>query len=127
MTAADEPWADAGHEVGWAQVRLPDVRPATTKAAAAGKAAGSKSAASKSSARKTAASKAAAVKVDRKGRLVHPLLSAAPDLSLFRAPTDNDRIGGMGRAWEEAGLATLERACWASTSPTPAPPCAPRR
>ena len=40
VTAADEPWAAAGHEVGWAQVRLPGVRPAAgtvdTAAAPAG-------------------------------------------------------------------------------------------
>ena len=88
VTAADEPWADAGHEVGWAQVRLPGARRGDEA---------------------TRPGKPATVKLDRKGRLVHPLLSAAPALSLFRAPTDNDRIGGMGRAWEEAGLATLER------------------
>ena len=29
------------------------------------------------------------------GRLRHPLLAAPPALSLWRAPTDNDRIGGM--------------------------------
>jgi len=87
VTAEDEPWAAAGHEVGWAQVRLPGTR-ATDGARA---------------------DIDAIVDLDPEGRLVHPLLSVAPGLSLFRAPTDNDRIGGMGAAWELAGLATLER------------------
>ncbi len=88
ITAADEPWADAGHEVGWAQVRLPS-RPAPMAPGV------------------TAAS--ATLTVDDAGHLVHPLLSAAPALALFRAPTDNDRIGGMGAAWERLGLRELGR------------------
>ena len=42
---------------------------------------------------------AGAVPLDADGRLVHPLLAAAPTLSLWRAPTDNDRIGGMAARW----------------------------
>ena len=34
---------------------------------------------------------------------VHPLLAAPPTLSLWRAPTDNDRIGGMAARWAQAG------------------------
>jgi beta-galactosidase len=45
----------------------------------------------------------------REGLISHPLLTTAPAISLWRAPTDNDRIGGMGAAWEAAGLAQLER------------------
>ena len=41
--------------------------------------------------------------LDADGRLVHPLLAAAPTLSLWRAPTDNDRIGGMAARWAELG------------------------
>jgi beta-galactosidase len=47
--------------------------------------------------------------VDADGRIVHPLLAAAPALSLWRAPTDNDRIGGKAAAWSELGLDRLER------------------
>ncbi|MET0773483.1 MAG: glycoside hydrolase family 2 TIM barrel-domain containing protein, partial [Candidatus Limnocylindrales bacterium] len=81
-TAADEPWADAGHEVGWQQVRLPGepVRSIATVDANAPN------------------------PLDADGLLSHPLLSAAPTISLWRAPTDNDRIHGVGAAWERAGL-----------------------
>ncbi len=51
----------------------------------------------------------AAVALDAEGRLVHPLLAAPPTLSLWRAPTDNDRIGGMAARWLEAGVDRLER------------------
>jgi beta-galactosidase len=47
--------------------------------------------------------------VDHEGLLVHPMLAAAPRLALWRAPTDNDRIGGMARRWAELGLDRLER------------------
>ena len=43
------------------------------------------------------------------GNLIHPLLAAPPALSLWRAPTDNDRIGGMAAAWASSGLDRLER------------------
>ena len=35
--------------------------------------------------------------------------SAGPALSLWRAPTDNDRIGGMAARWAELGVDRLER------------------
>ena len=47
--------------------------------------------------------------LDADGRLVHPLLAAAPTLSLWRAPTDNDRIGGMAARWTTLGVDRLER------------------
>ena len=34
---------------------------------------------------------------------VHPLLATPPTLSLWRAPTDNDRIGGFAARWAEPG------------------------
>ena len=43
------------------------------------------------------------------GTLRHPLLATSPALALWRAPTDNDRIGGMAAAWVAAGLERLER------------------
>ncbi|MFF5183499.1 glycoside hydrolase family 2 TIM barrel-domain containing protein [Streptomyces sp. NPDC000345] len=49
------------------------------------------------------------VEVDADGLLVHPLLTAGPTLSLWRAPTDNDELGGTAsrrRAW---GLDALVR------------------
>jgi beta-galactosidase len=50
-----------------------------------------------------------AVELDADGRLVHPLLAAPPTLSLWRAPTDNDRIGGMAGRWAEWGVDRLQR------------------
>ena len=47
--------------------------------------------------------------VDDDGNIVHPLLAASPALSLWRAPTDNDRIGGMAAAWAAFGLDRLDR------------------
>jgi beta-galactosidase len=43
------------------------------------------------------------------GRIVHPLLAGSPVLSLWRAPTDNDRIGGFAARWAALGLARLDR------------------
>ena len=47
--------------------------------------------------------------LDAEGLLVHPFLTAPPTLSLWRAPTDNDRIGGMAARWTEWGIDRLER------------------
>ena len=47
--------------------------------------------------------------VDADGLLAHPLLASAPRLALWRAPTDNDRIGGMAARWAELGLDRLTR------------------
>jgi beta-galactosidase len=47
--------------------------------------------------------------VDADGLLVHPALASPPRLSLWRAPTDNDRIGGMAARWAELGLHDPER------------------
>jgi beta-galactosidase len=51
--------------------------------------------------------RAGAVTAD--GRIVHPLLSRSPELALWRAPTDNDRIGGLAARWSALGLDRLER------------------
>jgi beta-galactosidase len=47
--------------------------------------------------------------VDADGRLTGPHLAASPVLTLWRAPTDNDRFGGISRGWDDAGLDRLER------------------
>ncbi|MGW0823229.1 glycoside hydrolase family 2 TIM barrel-domain containing protein [Streptomyces sp. NPDC002845] len=46
---------------------------------------------------------------DPDGLLRHPLLAAPPVLSLWRAPTDNDVLGGMAERWRELGLHRPER------------------
>ncbi|MFL5778772.1 MAG: glycoside hydrolase family 2 TIM barrel-domain containing protein [Chloroflexota bacterium] len=78
------PWADEEFELGWGQVPLGPV-PAPR------------------------ISKSAPVEVDDEGRLAHALLASPPSLCLWRAPTDNDRIGGMAEAWAGWGLADLTR------------------
>lgn len=47
--------------------------------------------------------------VTEDGTIVHPLLAAPPELCLWRAPTDNDRIGGMADHWAALGLDRLSR------------------
>ncbi len=47
--------------------------------------------------------------VDASGDIEHELLAAPPILALWRAPTDNDRIGGMAAQWSGWGLDRLER------------------
>jgi beta-galactosidase len=49
------------------------------------------------------------VQLDDEGLLVHPLLTVPPRLTLWRAPTDNDRAGGIAERWDAQGLAALER------------------
>jgi beta-galactosidase len=87
-TRADEAWAAAGLEVGWGQL---EIRPAAPGGEPAGDGGGQP------------------VEIDDEGRLVHPLLARAPELSLWRAPTDNDRIAGIGAQWAELGLDRPER------------------
>ncbi|MFJ1736689.1 glycoside hydrolase family 2 TIM barrel-domain containing protein [Streptomyces sp. NPDC088254] len=84
-TAHDLPWAPCGTEVCAPQLRLRAAEPVEER------------------------SVAARVEVDDEGLLVHPLLSAAPTLSLWRAPTDNDELGGAARRWREWGLDALVR------------------
>jgi len=86
-TAVDQPWAPRGHEVGWGQVVV-------------GAAAGGLG---------ELAASADPAPIDDEGRIVHPWLAAPPELCLWRAPTDNDRIGGMAARWERWGLDRLER------------------
>ena len=91
VTAGTETWADAGHEVAWAQLALepgPMRAPAATHSGHPGR-------------------QAAAVDLD--GQLLHDLLAAPPLLSLWRAPTDNDRIPGLAAEWERLGVDRLTR------------------
>ncbi|MEU6143597.1 glycoside hydrolase family 2 TIM barrel-domain containing protein [Streptomyces sp. NPDC047081] len=83
--AEDQPWAPAGTEVCVPQIRLRG--PAEREDTAVDR----------------------PVEVDGEGLLVHPLLAAAPALSLWRAPTDNDELGGMALRWRTWGLDSLVR------------------
>ncbi len=49
------------------------------------------------------------VELDPDGRLVHRLLAVSPTISLWRAPTDNDRIGGFAADWRRWGVDRLDR------------------
>lgn len=46
--------------------------------------------------------------LDSSGRIRLDGLAAGPDLALWRAPTDNDRISGLAEAWEAWGIDRLE-------------------
>ncbi|WP_143666687.1 beta-galactosidase domain 4-containing protein, partial [Streptomyces reticuliscabiei] len=85
-TAGDEPWAPRGTEICVPQLLLrpADEMPETVVAGPR-------------------------VRVDGDGLLIHPLLRSAPVLSLWRAPTDNDELGGMAARWQDWGLDTLVR------------------
>ncbi len=86
--AEAQAWAPAGFEVDAAQLALVPSRPVV---------------------RPMPAPAGARVELDADGRLVHPDLAVAPDLCLWRAPTDNDRIGGVAAMWTDWGLDRLER------------------
>jgi beta-galactosidase len=86
--AEAQAWAPAGFEVDAAQLALVPSRPVV---------------------RPMPAPASARVELDADGRLVHPDLAVAPDLCLWRAPTDNDRIGGVAAMWTDWGLDRLER------------------
>ncbi|KMS76689.1 beta-galactosidase [Streptomyces viridochromogenes] len=92
--AEDQPWAPRGTEVCVPQVRLRGPAPVEVAAVALGVA---------------PAEGWGKVEVDDEGLLVHPLLTVAPTLSLWRAPTDNDELGGMAQRWRNWGLDALVR------------------
>ena len=92
VLAADEPWASAGHEVAWGQIRLHEQ--ASRRSGAPGPMAG--------------------LDLDDfdpvTGRLTRlgSIVLDGPRLDLWRAPTDNDRLGGsIARTWRKAGLHRL--------------------
>ena len=88
-TARGEAWAPAGFEVAALQVAVrsttSDPRPGPE------------------------ADPSATAPVDEAGNILDPRFAAPPALSLWRAPTDNDRIGGMAASWEALGLDRLDR------------------
>jgi beta-galactosidase len=99
-TAAEAPWAGAGHEVGWGQLLVRHGGASDRFVMRAGHVTA-----------RPAAGNGATLEapVDDEGRIVHPWLAVSPELSLWRAPTDNDRIGGMAQRWSDAGLDRLAR------------------
>jgi beta-galactosidase len=85
LTAEPQPWAAADFLVGWAQLPLARQEPALPPVVDA------------------------RVELDSRGLLVHPLVVAPPKLCVWRAPTDNDRIGGMAACWDTWGVQRLDR------------------
>ena len=94
--AADTPWAAAGAPVATLAVPLrPERRDILTRAGTA-----------RATDRGPGPLRSL---VDDDGLLAHPAVAAGPRLSLWRAPTDNDRIGGYAARWSRLGLDRLER------------------
>ncbi len=88
-TASAAAWAPEGYEVCWAQLELGSSGPPRLN--------------------RPRSPGDSSVEVDADGLLVHPQLAASPRLSLWRAPTDNDRIGGMAAEWQAWGLDDMNR------------------
>jgi beta-galactosidase len=81
-------WAPAGHEVAWNQFALPSRKETIATA-------------------KT--HNLFEIAVDDAGEIQIPFGVIAPELSLWRAPTDNDRIARITNKWESYGVRELER------------------
>jgi len=82
------PWAPAQSEVGWAQFKLPS--------RARGKA-------------KVLAPTQLSSNLNDDGSIFLGFGSINPRLNLYRAPTDNDRIGKISERWHQWGIDNLER------------------
>lgn len=85
-TAGDLLWATAGTEL--AQLQLTVREPASVVASGG---------------------PGQALELDAEGLLRHPLLSSAPVLNFWRAPTDNDRLRFGGEAFGGSGLDAVQR------------------
>ena len=83
---ATTPWALPMAEVGWNQIALPSTSLAPAKKA-----------------------KEIGDVVDEHGQIVLPYGIVAPAVSLWRAPTDNDRIGHIATKWERYGVRDISR------------------
>ena len=86
VCVATTPWALPMSEVGWSQIALPS----------------------------TALTPAKKVReigdvVDEHGQIILPYGIVAPSVSLWRAPTDNDRIGHIASKWERYGIREISR------------------
>ncbi len=86
VCVASTPWALPMSEVGWSQIALPSQALAPAKKA-----------------------KDLGDVVDEHGQIVLPYGIVAPSVSLWRAPTDNDRIGHIATKWERYGVREISR------------------
>jgi beta-galactosidase len=83
---ASTPWALPMSEVGWSQIALPSQALVAAKKA-----------------------KELGDVVDEHGQIILPYGIVAPSVSLWRAPTDNDRIGHIAAKWERYGVREISR------------------
>jgi beta-galactosidase len=93
---ATTPWALPMSEVGWSQIALPSTALTPAKKA-----------------------KEIGDVVDEHGQIVLPYGIVAPSVSLWRAPTDNDRLGHIATKWERYGVREISRTdCVVRQTPT---------
>jgi len=93
---ATTPWALPMTEIGWSQIALPSTSLTTAKKA-----------------------KEIGDVVDEHGQIILPYGFVAPSVSLWRAPTDNDRIGHISAKWERYGIREISRTdCVVRQTPT---------
>ena len=93
---ASTPWALPMSEVGWNQIALPSTALSAPKRV-----------------------KEIGDVVDEHGQIILPYGVVAPSVSLWRAPTDNDRIGHISTKWERYGVREISRTdCVVTQSPT---------
>ena len=83
---ATTPWALPMTEIAWSQIALPSTALAPAKKA-----------------------REIGDVVDEHGQIVLPYGIVAPSVSLWRAPTDNDRIGHIAAKWERYGVREISR------------------
>jgi beta-galactosidase len=83
---ASTPWALPMSEIAWSQIALPSTALAPAKKV-----------------------KEIGDVVDEHGQIVLPYGIVAPSVSLWRAPTDNDRIGHIATKWERYGVREISR------------------
>ena len=86
VCVSSTPWALPMSEVGWSQIALPSQALAPAKKA-----------------------KDLDDVVDEHGQIILPYGIVAPSVSLWRAPTDNDRIGHIAAQWERYGVREISR------------------
>ena len=86
VCVASTPWALPMTEIGWSQIALPSSALAPAKKV-----------------------KEIGDVVDDHGQIILPYAIVAPSVSLWRAPTDNDRIGHIASKWEQYGVREISR------------------
>ena len=93
---ASTPWALPMSEVGWSQIALPSTALTAPKKI-----------------------KELGDVVDEHGQIILPYGIVAPSVSLWRAPTDNDRIGHIATKWNNYGIREISRTdCVVTQTPT---------